>query len=527
MAWLLIKPRRSNNRWLDKHGSSYGRGRCTANFRPVVEILEDRTLLSNVLASAVTSLVTITGQAGARVAAGTKLADSAKPTLTSSPASVSRQPFTISGTVFKDLTGNGFSSDDTPMRGTVIELYDTLANVEAGRGAIARATTDDHGGYSFTLSAPGTYYVHESVPSGFIQTGGGAQTGRQGSYYTVKAQSGMAYGNENFAQYQIPAGAETSVVYTVTAPGGKTTTVTDLRGHTQQGDMVTVTFTVPVGTPSDQLTLVAYTATGPSFTQSNASEQRIFDEATGVFTPGKSYSLTVQIPTGFYQIDFVRGSAISEFIPQGGGPDKGNITYHSQERFISGDNGGTQVIQTPHVQKNDFATMSFWNNTAQGQTLISQLNGGPHSTALGKWLAANFQHLFGALVDLKNAQEKNLAGLTNTQVGDFFRMLYSTNQAYAQIMATALAAYATDAGLAGGAYAKAFGLGVSANGTGLDSFGVSSAGTVLGFSKNSTQTVLTILHGIDQLASSTATLKANLSSLQSLLQATNTATGVS
>jgi hypothetical protein len=440
---------------------------------------------------------------------------------------VSPQPFTISGTAFKDTTGNGFSSDDAPMKGAVIELFNTLAKIGTKQGALASTTTDDHGGYTFTVSAPGTYYVQEVVPSGLIQTGGGGDTSQQGNYYTVKGQPGNSYGGINFATYQVPTGQPTKVVYTVTAPGGKPTTVTDLRGHTQPGDTVTLTFTIPAGTPASQLTLVTYTATGSSFTESNASSQRIFDEATGVFAAGKTYSLTVQIPTGYYQIDFVRGAAISEFIPPDGGPDKDNITYHGQQRFISGDNGGAQLVAMPHVQKNDFGTVGFWNNSAKGQKLISQLNGSAGATALGNWLAANFAHLFGALADPTNAQEKNLAGLTNAQLASFFRGLYSTNQTYAQIMATALSAYATDPGLAGGSYAKAFGFHMSVNGTGLDSFSVGTAGSILGFANNSTQTVLTILHSVDQLASSTAILKSDLLSLNALFAGINTVGGIS
>src|SRR5262249_9099643 len=161
--------------------------------------------------------------------------------------------------------------------------------------------------------------------------------------------------------------------------------------------LVTVTFTVPAGVSNYQLSLVSYTATGSSFTDSNASQQRIFDEATGVFAPGKTYSLTVQIPTGYYQIHFVRGPAISQFLRPDAGPDRGNITYHGQDRFITGDNGGNQMLQTPPVKKSDFGAPLFWNTTTQGQTLINQLNGTPNSTSLGKWLAGNFPHLFGTL----------------------------------------------------------------------------------------------------------------------------------
>jgi hypothetical protein len=500
MTWLLTRPRRSDDSSPQQHELSPGRRRQGANqFRPLVERLEDRTLLSNVLPLA--QLKT----AAAVVKA-------------------SPQPFTISGTVFRDGTGNGFSSDDAPLKGAVIKLFATLADVNTGRNAVASTTTDDHGAYTFTVRAAGTYYVEELVPPWFVQTGGGSQSGPLGTYYTVKGQPGNAYTNNNFVVYQKPTGPLPTVTYTVTTPGSKPTTVSDLRGHTHPGDMVTVTFTVPAGVDNYQLSLVSYTATGSSFTDSNAAQQRIFDEATGVFAPGKTYSLTVQIPTGYYQIDFVRGPAISQFLRPDAGPDKGNITYHGQDRFITGDNGGTKMPLTPPIQKNDFAAPPFWDTTTQGQMLLTQLNGGPTSTSLSKWLSGNFPHLFGTLADPKNAQEKDLTGLTNVQVGDFFKGLYNTNPTYAEVLAVALAVYATDIGLAGGTYAKAFGLNTSVVGSGLDSLGVGTAGVVLGFAKNSTQTVLNILHGVDQLASSTATLNANLSSVKTLFD--GIATGV-
>jgi hypothetical protein len=65
-----------------------------------------------------------------------------------------------------------------------------------------------------------------------------------------------------------------------------------------------------------------------------------------------------------------------------------------------------------------------------------------------------------------------------------------------------------------------------ANGTGLRSISVGSVGTILGFATNSTQTILTILHAVDQLASSTPTLKSDLSSLNALFAGINTVGGV-
>ena len=69
----------------------------------------------------------------------------------------------------------------------------------------------------------------------------------------------------------------------MTTPSNCSTTVSDLSGNTQQGDTVTVTFTVPSGM-NDQLTLVSYYAPSPSWSDSNAYQQLIYQQqgATGI-----------------------------------------------------------------------------------------------------------------------------------------------------------------------------------------------------------------------------------------------------
>ena len=100
---------------------------------------------------------------------------------------------TISGTKYLDLTGNGFSSDDTPQGGVTIDLYEVEQRLPDCRSAaaamtfVASTTTASNGTYSFTVSSPGTYYVQESVPSGYIQTGGGPNGSAGNTYYTIVA----------------------------------------------------------------------------------------------------------------------------------------------------------------------------------------------------------------------------------------------------------------------------------------------------------------------------------------------------
>ena len=275
----------------------------------------------------------------------------AAPTITTTPGgTVSIGNITISGTKYLDLTGNGFSADDTPDKGVTINLYqetNSTAGLQTGSGGdklVATTTTADDGSYSFGVTAAGTYYVQEAVPATDVQTGGGPNGSAGNTYYTVAATDGHSYSGYNFDDFQVPICTETDISYKVTTPSGSSTNVSDLAGHTAPGDTVTVTFTVPSGA-NDTLTLVSYYAQSATFSNSNAQQQLIYQQDTGTFAPGGPYSLTVQIPNSYYQIDFVCGQAISQLEPNQNsnayGPDSAEILYHAEQRFISSDSGGS------------------------------------------------------------------------------------------------------------------------------------------------------------------------------------------
>ena len=202
------------------------------------------------------------------------LVSPASPTITTVPGStVSAGGFSISGTVDVDQTGCGFSSNQTPESGVTVDLYEEsngTAGLQSGSGGdtlVATTTTASNGTFTFSLSAAGTYYVAETVPAGYVQTGGGPDGTAGNSYYTIVASSGQTYSGSNFDNYLVPTCTPTNVSYTVTTPNNCSTTVASLAGNTQQGDTVTATFTVGSG-QSDQLSLVSYTA--PSCTFSDA-----------------------------------------------------------------------------------------------------------------------------------------------------------------------------------------------------------------------------------------------------------------
>ena len=399
---------------------------------------------------------------------------------------------TISGYKYLDLTGNGFSCDDTGLGGVTIELF---KGATPNGTAYETTTTAANGSYSFTGLAAGTYSVEEVVPSGYIQTGGGPNGTAGNTYYTITASSNGDYTGNNFDDYKIPTCQPTCVSYCVSG-NCKPTTVSDLRGNTQQGDMVTVTFTVAAGM-SDQLTLVSYIAPGSSFDSSTAYEQQIYDEATGTFGPG-THTLSVLLPNCYYQVDFVCGAAINELGNPNAGPDSANIFYSAQDRLISADNGGTQVCtQKQSCSNGDYSSTSFWCGS-YGQTLINCLNGNSQSTNLAYWLATTFPNLYGAGAGSHCLINSNGTYFTNAQVAQAFANCFSG--ADQQVLATALSMYATSSDLAGSSaasVAQRYGLNTSSCGSGGDTCNVGSSGAAFGLANNSVETIFSLLEDLN------------------------------
>jgi len=95
----------------------------------------------------------------------------------------------VSGYVFEDRTGDGFSTDDTAVDTPVtLDLY-----VEGGTAPIASTNSYPGGWYSFTFLWAGVYTVRERVPAGYTLT---AQTGS-----TIYIYSGTNSPGNNFDNY--------------------------------------------------------------------------------------------------------------------------------------------------------------------------------------------------------------------------------------------------------------------------------------------------------------------------------------
>jgi hypothetical protein len=98
------------------------------------------------------------------------------------------------------------------------------------------------------------------------------------------------------------------------------------------------------GSGTIKLSFVSYDAT----TNLNLADQTVFDSDHGYFGPGYG-KLSITVPSCSYQLDFVYGSVITDFLP---------ATYHGQDRFISGATKSracvpepSKTVTTPSVQE--------------------------------------------------------------------------------------------------------------------------------------------------------------------------------
>ena len=189
-----------------------------------------------------------------------------------------------------------------------------------------------------TVNGNGTY----TTPKGYSLSACAAS----GVYQWDASYSGD--GNNNQASDNNDPNEQVTVVnsccnlqnigYSVYNPStGKTTTPSDLSGNTQQGDTITVTFTVPSGN-YDQLSLVSCNAPEGFYNANDANLQTVFKSVTQVEGPG-THTLSILLPPNFYQVDFVCGTVITTL-----GPATSNNFYHNQNRFIDGDNGGVNPL---------------------------------------------------------------------------------------------------------------------------------------------------------------------------------------
>ena len=169
-------------------------------------------------------------------------------------------------------------------------------------------------------------------------------------------------------------------------------------------------------------------------------------------------------------------------------------------------NFGEQPPTTGAVKKGQSAGIGFWNNK-NGQALILALNGGT-GHQLADWLAATMPNTFGV-----HSGSNNLTGKSNAFVAALFQQdfLMKGVKLDAQVLATALSVYATDATLDSTGVAAHYGFTVSGTGLGTDTINVGSNGDAFGAANNANMAVLDLLVAMDAQAVNGVLYGGNLS----------------
>jgi hypothetical protein len=108
---------------------------------------------------------------------------------------------------------------------------------------------------------------------------------------------------------------------------------TTLHGTVHSGDKLEAFFTIAKGCTGIPVTLVSHTMPDAVFVPAHADQQKVFDLATGTFDSGDHTLGPVNVPSCFFQVDFVYGGV------HGSG-------YHVQDHTYSSGTGGTTACST-------------------------------------------------------------------------------------------------------------------------------------------------------------------------------------
>ncbi len=383
----------------------------------------------------------------------------------------------LSGRVFDDRNNDGlFNGADTGLTNVLLTLFN------ASNVPVATAITGADGWYKFTGTfVAGTYRIVAGQAAGFLdgkETAGslGGTVDNTQDWDTIDGivlQAGDIGTGYNFAKIR-PSGIQALVWVDFNDDGelnfgekaiagvAVTLTGTDDRGHT-----------VSLPLTTDAHGIVEFVILRPG-------NYKLVENQPSGFRDGKDTLGTVNgITTG-------NGSVNDQF--SGivlGNPGSDAMNYNFGERPLPG---------SP-VQAGQTAGIGFWQNK-NGQSLINALNGGPSATQLASWLATTFPSMYGAM-----SGSRNLTGKTNVEVAALFTELFKrTGQTSpggppnfdAQVLATALAVYVTNQGLAG-MTAVAYGFLVTSDGVGTATFNVGGNGASFGVANNVSVSVLDLL----------------------------------
>jgi len=252
------------------------------------------------------------------------------------------QNVSISGTMYQDLTGNGFSADDPAFAGGTVKLF-----MNGGATPVATTTTANNGTYSFPNLGPGSYSVQEVVPAGAIETGGNAG-------YTVSATSGSTYSPDNFDNFQ--SFSISGKVYNDLTGNGITSDDTALAGVTVQ---LLSGSTVVASTSSAADGTYSFANVGPgSYTVSevvpSGSTQTAGIAGYGV-TAQSGHNVTGDNFADFQNIS-VSGTTFQDVCGDGFSPEDPGMGGVTIDLFK---NGGTTPVATTLTTSN--GTYSFTN----------------------------------------------------------------------------------------------------------------------------------------------------------------------
>ena len=469
-------------------------------------------------------------------------------------------PLTVTGngTTSINLSESGPGPSATPFSMTEVATFTLSPGAEVGVDeafkalpsplALKCASSTGQVGvpYSSALMASGgvppyTYsIISGSLPAGLtLNTSTGAITGTptQPGTFSFTAQvvdsSGSSTTNTVTANCTIVITSPPTLTVTCPASTG-TVGVSYSSGLSASGGLPPYTFYISAGSLPPGLTLNAATGaiTGiPTMAGTFNFTAEVVDSrnnASGTATSQCSITIAPAIAANCVTITAVQGVTITPVtmtatggtgtgytfsasgLPSGltmsssgtisGTPTvSGTFNYTVTVKDSAGDTGtfhcSVTVGTTAPVAKDEFATIGFWHNQ-NGQALIDSLNGGGASTALGDWLASTFPNLYGA------SSSNNMAGQTNAAVAALFLKLFNVSgqKTDAQVLAGALAVYATNTTLAGGNYAAGYGFHVSTLGSGVATYNTGSDGTAIGLANNTSYTVLQLLNAANAAA---------------------------
>ena len=385
-------------------------------------------------------------------------------------------PSTLSGYVYVDANDNGVKdAGDAGIAGVAVRL----AGIDDLGNPVSAATTTDAGGaYSFGILRPGTYVVTETQPAGYLDGLDSRNGAVLGGSRTTDVIGGIVVGPGGDA----PANNFGELV--ASTLGGNVYLDKNSDGSLDNAEVGIAGVTLKLTGTNDLGTAVSLTTiTGPagaySFADLRPGTYVVTEtQPAGYTTTGNSVGTVNGVTDGI--LDRALADVISNIVIPGG---VAGINYNFGEIRL------VQTTTPKPLVSGDTATIGYWAHS--GQALILSLNGGSTSTQLATWLSSNFPGLFPT----------SLIGTTNQGVANYMKAVFrgQSPKAEAQVLAVALAAYATDSDLAG-TTATAYGFNVSASGTAAKTYNVGSNGPSLGLVANGLYSILDLLYAANIVA---------------------------